>query len=571
MNRNTNAHFSELPSVDISRSILDRSHSHKLSGNVGDLIPIFCDADILPGDTVSVDTSKVIRFQTMLSPFMDNIQADIYFFFVPNRLIWDHWQNFMGQNDTSAWVPQVEYSVPKLTVKPADPDNPNSNRVGTILDYLGFPVENTVSNKDVNALPVRAYAKICEDWFRDENLSDPINLYTGDNTVVATKEASYINDVPHGGAPFKVAKYHDYFTSCLPFPQKGSPVNINLQAVVSGNLPVKTGANNVYDAGTPVFPLLTNNTKNTAGSVQGTYLLDALGTKNMYINGSNPYNYQTASITGQHGIVPMNLWADSAGLSLSGLAFSVNDLRYAFQLQKLLERDSRGGTRYIETIRAHFGVVSPDARMQRSEYLGGNRFAIEVDQVCNTAQSENDFLGDLGAFSVTSDVHSDFTHSFTEHGVLMGLLCIRYDHTYAQGLHKMWSRDDRFSYFWPEFSAIGEQPVLKQEIFCDGSSADTAVFGYNEAYADYRYLPNRVSGEMRPYVTNGLFSWTLADDYESVPSLSDGWIRESESNVDRVLAVTSANAHQFWADIYFNCKYTRPMPVYSIPGLIDHF
>lgn len=563
MNRNTNAHFSELPSVDIQRSILDRSHSHKLSGNVGDLIPIFCDADILPGDTVSIDTSKVIRFQTMLSPFMDNIQADIYFFFVPNRLIWDHWQNFMGQNDTSAWVPQVEYSVPKLTVKPADADNPNSNRVGTILDYLGFPVENTVSNKDVNALPVRAYAKICEDWFRDENLSDPINLYTGDNTVVATKEASYINDVPHGGAPFKVAKYHDYFTSCLPFPQKGSPVNINLGVSVP-ELYVSTrkaDTNHVYpvaqDASYPGVYATVQSGKITSG---WSGVFDR--------NGSSPYNIQGTSLSDSSHLTPINLWTSGASLSAS---FTVNDLRYAFQLQKLLERDARGGTRYIETIRAHFGVVSPDARMQRSEYLGGNRFAIEVDQVCNTAQTESDFLGDLGAFSVTSDVHSDFTHSFTEHGVLMGLLCIRYDHTYAQGLHKMWSRDDRFSYFWPEFSAIGEQPVLKQEIFCDGSSNDSAVFGYNEAYADYRYLPNRVSGEMRPYVTNGLFSWTLADDYESVPSLSDGWIRESESNVDRVLAVTSENAHQFWADIYFNCKYTRPMPVYSIPGLIDHF
>lgn len=566
MNKNTNAHFAELPSVDIQRSVMDRSHSHKFSGNVGDLIPIYWD-EVLPGDTISIETSKVIRFQTMLSPMMDNITAEVHAWFVPNRLIYDHFVNFMGQNDSSAWTQQVEYTIPQLKVLPSDAENPNNNRVGTILDYLGFPVENQTGEVEVSALPVRAYCKIVEDWWRDENLTDPINIYTGDATVTATKEDSYIDDIPHGGLPFKAAKYHDYFTSCLPSPQKGEPVSIDIP--VDGFLPVVSRSENAVKLGDPAYPTIFGGVSEVGDDRVWTYISNPVGSQ------ANPElyfaNYNTnAQFQAQPGnpIVPSNLWASMNGISAS---FTVNDLRYAFQLQKLLERDARGGTRYIEVIKSHFGITSPDARLQRSEYLGGNRFGIVVDQVANTAQSEQDFLGDLGAFSVTSDVHEDVHFSATEHGILMLTMVIRYDHTYSQGLQKKWTRNDRFSYFWPVFSSIGEQPVLKKELFLTGESTDDDVFGYNEAWAEYRFSPNMVSGEMRPYVSNGLYSWTLADDYESVPSLSDEWIRETEKNVDRVLAVTSENAHQFWCDFYFKEKWTRPMPVYSVPGLIDHF
>lgn len=574
MNRNTNAHFANLPSVDISRSILDKSHSHKLSGNVGDVIPIYVDPDILPGDTVSIDTSKVIRFQTMLTPVMDNIQCDIYWFFVPHRLVWDHWINFMGENTSSAWTSAVEYTVPKLVVPAGDSYAAYQNfaKKNSILDYMGFPIGQTLSNPvSVNALPVRAYSKVMDDWFRSENLTDPLNFYTGDSNQVAgyVGETTYIEEVPRGGACYKAAKYQDYFTSCLPSPQKGNAVT--LDTVFNGDpAPVfvsdKEVPSDLFSSDSRlVFVKPYLNPDNSYSYIAGQQTTSGSGAVTM----STP----AASVEGAYSVTsnvrmyPVNLWADMNAFSTS---FTINDLRYAFQLQKLLERDARGGTRYIETIRSHFGIRSSDARLQRSEYLGGNRFGIVVDQVANQAQSEQDFLGDLGAFSQTGDVHSDFTKSFEEHGTLLGLMVIRYDHTYSQGLNKFWSRKSRFDYYWPVFANIGEQPVLKKEIFLTGGDSDDQVFGYNEAWADYRYTPNRVSGEMRPDLQDGLESWTLADDYDSVPSLSDSWIREDKTNVDRIIAVTSQVSNQFWADIYFNAKYTRPMPVYSVPGLIDH-
>lgn len=597
MNRNTNAHFAELPNVEISRSTFDRSHSHKSSGLVGRVIPIFYD-DVLPGDTVVMDTSKVVRFQTLLTPMMDNMYADVYWFFVPNRLVWDHWINLMGENTASPWAPSVQYEVPVIKVPaPAGAgDTPNNNKSGTILDYLGFPVGMAYPEGtdfiEINALPIRGYCKIMQDWFRDENLSDPINIYTGDSAVIATTEASYINDLPHGGVPFVAAKFADYFTSCLPAPQKGDPVSFSVN-VPAQFLPVKTRQEEVFGlktksqlitAGEEIWPmtyrtddLMTRLVARPGQSnlgIMSAYPSEASGSNTWvsfgnsgaieseeafadFVDSSNPQSYYK-------NVTPNNLWATLTGVAGS---FSINDLRYAFQMQKLLERDARGGTRYIETLKAHFNVTSPDQRLQRSEYLGGNRFGITVNQVSNQAQSETDFLGDLGAYSVTTDVHSDFTKSFTEHGMLFGLLVVRYDHSYSQALEKFWNRRSRFDYYWPVFANIGEQPVRKSEIF--GTAGDD-TFGYNEAWADYRFKHNRVSGELRPYVNNGLASWTLSDDYDSAPSLSDSWIREDKSNVDRVLAVTSEVSNQFWFDIYFNTKWTRPMPVYSVPGLIDH-
>lgn len=586
MNRNTNAHFAELPNVDIQRSTFDRSFSHKFSGNVGDIIPIFYD-EILPGDTVVMDTSKVIRFQTMLSPMMDNLYADFYWMFCPNRLVWDHWINLMGENTESAWTPATEYSVPTIIVPPpaGENDTPNNNKVGTILDYLGFPVamDQQTGDIEINALPIRGYCKSMNDWFRSENLTDPINLYTGDASVTATTEDSFIDDLPHGGVPFKAGKFADYFVSALPSPQKGDPVTLNASfsfnetslKVVNGGLNLPTAP---VDYGPPtVLSYYVSGVKKYAYLSKLSHSGSPADVLRANINGSSDFDtYADAYNAGYsaEALKPKieNLIVPLRQGSLTGTTnFTVNDLRYAFQMQKLLERDARSGSRYIETIKAHFGVDSPDQRLQRVEYLGGNRVPIQVNQVANTAQSEQDFLGDLGAMSVTSDVHSDFTKSFTEHGMLFCFMVVRQDHTYSQMLPKFWKRRSRFDYYWPVFANIGEQPIMKSEIF--GAVADTdndTVFGYNEAYAEYRYMPNRVSGELRPYVPNGLFSWTLADDYETAPSLSDSWLREGVEQVDRVLAVTSQNANQFWADVYFNFKHTRPMPVYSVPGLIDH-
>lgn len=570
MNRNTNSHFSEIPGVDIRRSILDRSHTHKTSGNVGDIIPIYVDPDIMPGDTVTMDTSKIVRLQTMLSPVMDNLYADIYWFFVPHRLVWDHFINLMGENTASAWAPSVEYTVPVIKVPGPSAVNTN-NYVGSILDYLGFPVEmpypDEVQYQEVSALPVRAYAKIIGDWFRDENLTDPLNFYTGDNAVTAaTASQTYINDVPAGGHPFKAAKFADYFTSALPAPQKGDAIGVSMD--LPSYLPVQQLDMSAYGADYSRHPLIGVDRYHSTTS-SNNYLYFNIGSTNVTPVGQYA-TFDAAYEAGESSSYDFRLENLFAVTGQNQVTFNINDVRYAFQLQKLLERDARGGSRYIEVIKAHFGVQSPDSRLQRSEYLGGNRFSITVDQVLNNAQTESDFLGDLGAYSVTSDVHSDFTHSFTEHGTLMGLLVLRYNHTYSQGLQKFWLRKDRFSFYWPVFANIGEQPILKKEIYMSGELTDEDPWGYQEAWADYRYQPDRVSGEMRPYVTNGLFSWSYADDYDSQPSLSDAWIREDKTGVDRTLAVTSATANQFWADFYFATKYTRPMPVFSIPGLIDH-
>lgn len=555
MNRNTNAHFSEIPRVGIQRSILDRSHSVKTSGFVGDVIPIWWD-EILPGDTVSMDTSKVIRFQTMLSPVMDNIYADFYTFFCADYQLWDHFVNLMGENTDSAWIPEVQYSVPQIKVPPKGEGS--NNKRFTILDYLGYPVEmDQVDDVEVSALPVRAYSAIVDYWFRDENLSDPINIYTGDSTVTATAEASYVDDVPHGGLPFKAAKFKDFWTSMLPSPQKGQAVTFPL--ISGGMAPVGTTSDLVVNSNLNQVPLQFS--PSTHLPTGNHLLVDVVGA-----DATKPGSLEAIAggYTGTpYNVDPVNLWAD---LSDSVGAVTVNDLRMAFQLQKLLERDARGGTRYKEVVASHFNTTIDDGRLWHPEYLGGNRVPINVNQVSNTAQSESDFLGDLGANSLTVDVHGDFTKSFQSHGIIMTVMVIRAEHSYCQGIQPKWLRKGRFDFFWPVLANIGEQPYKKESLYLGAEG----TFGYQEAWAEYRYAPNELTGTMRPYLSGSLGSWNLGDDYSSAPSLSDDWIREPRENVDRALAVTSETAEQFWCDIYFKIKHTRPMPVYSIPGLIDH-
>lgn len=559
MNRNVESHFALNPTnIDIRRSTFDRSHSLKTSFNVGDIVPFFVD-EVLPGDTFNVDTSKVVRLQTLLTPVMDNIYLDTYFFFVPNRLTWSHWKQFNGENTESAWIPQTEYEIPQITA-PAD----SGWSVGTIADYLGVPTG--VPNLSVSALPFRAYALVMNEWFRDENLSDPLVVPVDDATVAGVNTGTFVTDVAKGGLPYKAAKYHDYFTSCLPSPQKGPDVLI--PSATSGVYPVVT-KNEVHDPG-----------GYTLSGVYGTSLT-SFEVLNVFTD-----NYLKASVSASNvGVTgsnssgtfdPTNLWAESSG----GLGASINQLRMAFQIQKLYEKDARGGSRYIEILKSHFGVTSPDARLQRPEYLGGNRVPININQVVQqsaTASGET-AQGTVTGMSVTTDTHSDFTKSFTEHGFVIGVMVARYDHTYQQGLERFWSRKDRFDYYWPVFANIGEQAVKNKEIFAQGPGVkdsagaviDDQVFGYQEAWADYRYKPSRVTGEMRSQYAQSLDVWHLADDYTALPMLSDSWIREDKANVDRVLAVTSAVSNQLFADIYIKNRTTRPMPMYSIPGLIDH-
>lgn len=551
MLHNIETHFATVPEIDSPRSIFDYSHGHTTSFNVGDLVPIGC-FEVLPGDTWKVTTSTVARLQTLLTPMMGNVYVDIMAFYVPMRLTWIHTKEFFGENTAGAWAPQTQYSIPKL-------ESPTSGwNVGTIADHMGIPplVEfKTITNGGdgvvPSALPVRAYALICNEWFRDENLTDPLNIPTGDSTQTGSNGSNYITDVANGGSLFKVAKLHDMFTSCLPDPQKNrNPVTFPL---ISGSY-------------APVIPL-----SSSAHSAVGQVIWKENG------NPANPANYlhgpnASASFnqTAASSMTPINLYSD---LSTSVGAVTVNQLRLAFQMQKFYEEQARGGSRYREQIRSMFGTTVPDARVQVPEYLGGNRFPLSIHQIANTAATQSGFLGDLGAMSNTSDIHDTFVKSFTEHGYIIITACARYEKSYPQGLDRMWTRDNYFDFAWPVLSCIGEQPIYKYEIDATKRTGEDRrqVFGYNEAWIHYRTHKNMVTGEMRPGIPNSLASWHLSDYYTSMPTLSDGWIREDKNIVDRVLAVTSANSNQLFADFWFDISVTRCLPTFSVPGLIDHF
>jgi hypothetical protein len=569
MNRNTESHFSLLPRVDIQRSRFDRSASLKTSFNAGNIVPFFLE-EVLPGDTFNVKTSRVVRMQTLLTPMMDNVYLDTYYFFVPNRLVWDHWKEFCGENTESAWIPETEYSIPQITA-PA-----GGWQVGTLADYFGVPTG--VSGLSVSALPFRAYALIMNEWFRDENLQDPLVVPTDDSTVAGVNTGTFVTDVAKGGLPYIACKYHDYFTSALPAPQKGPDVTIPVGT--AGPYPVVAQSNTVPNPGsvgltfvpytatfnnagqqwTGQVNQLRGNTGNSGAIGDPTAQNSSFGvvTTNSQFNGS------------ANKIIPNNLWALDSG---DAAVATINQLRLAFQIQKFYEKQARGGSRYTEVVRSFFGVTSPDARLQRPEYLGGNRTPINVNQVIQqsgTGESVDTPQGTVVGMSLTTDSHSDFTKSFTEHGFIIGVMVARYDHTYQQGLNRLWSRKDKFDYYWPVFANIGEQAIKNKEIYAQGNSTDDEVFGYQEAWAEYRYKPNQVTGEMRSQYAQSLDVWHLADDYSKLPSLSAEWIQEDGKTIDRVLAVSSDLANQFFADIYVKNYCTRPMPMYSIPGLIDH-
>ncbi len=556
--RNENSRFAQLPSVNISRSKFKRDSTVKTSFNVGDLVPFYID-EVLPGDTFQVKTNLVARMQPLVSAPMDNLYLDTYFFFVPNRLVWNHWKELNGENTESAWIPETDYQVPQITA-------PTGGwQIGTIADYFGIPVN--VSGLSVSALPFRAYSLICNEWFRDQNLKDPLETPLGDATVVGVNTGNYITDCAKGGLPFKAAKLHDYFTSCLPGPQKGPDVTISVAP--GAKFPVST-----YSESVPMssFAGLRFNADNIGSISAGQNV--SLGL--VMDEASTPGHVVSGSLQGFSGslgsklfdtVRPDNLWA----LGTDQAVVTINQLRTAFQIQKMFEKDARGGTRYTEILRSHFGVTSPDARLQRPEYLGGQRIPININQVIqSSATVDNSPQGNVAAYSLTSSGHGDFIQSFSEHGFIIGLMVARYEHTYQQGLNRLWSKKSRTDFYLPVLANIGEQPVLNKEIYAQGSAADDEVFGYQEAWADYRYKPSIVTGEMRSNHDKTLDSWHWADDYDSQPMLSSAWIDENKNNIDRSLAVTSSVSNQLYADIFVQNDTTRPMPVYSIPGLIDH-
>lgn len=568
MNRNTESHFANNPTIDISRSKFDRSFTHKTTFNTGDIIPVFCDTTIMPGDTVKMRMSDVVRMATPIAPVMDNANLDTYFFFVPYRLVWDHFKSFMGENETAPWIQQIEYEIPQIEA-PAD-----GWHKGSLADYFGYPTE--VGGYQASALPFRAYSLIYNEWFRDENLKNPLYISKGDTTITGTDKttlgASYdpVVDTQKGAAPVKAAKYFDYFTAALPGAQKGPAVNIPL----GQSAPIKFGDN---------IPATSTNAdiKNNFVSIQGTAATAGYG-NTMY------------AVTSAGAAVPkfVNTTANTlyADLSLA-VGATVNQLRQAFAIQKFYERQALGGTRYIEMVKSHFDVTNPDFRMQRPEYLGGERIPITMNQVIQsnaqtyyaredegqTIYEETAPMGATGAYSVTSNVNDDlFTHSFTEHGILIGLAVVRTMHSYQQGLNRMFSKKKFTDFYFPEFANLGNQAILNKEIYCQsptvvdaqGQVINEQAFGYQEAWATERYFPDIVTGEFRSNYAQSLDVWHYADDYEALPSLGDKWIDEPETNVARTLAVQDQD--QFIGDFYFGCIYTRPMPLWSVPGLIDH-
>lgn len=562
MNRNTVSHFSINPiNLDIQRSRFVRPSTHKTTFNAGNLIPIYVD-EVLPGDTFKMNMSSVIRMSTPIYPVMDNANLDVYFFFVPNRLVWDHWKEFFGENNTTHWEQPVEYEVPQITA-------PTGGWAkGTIADYMGIPTK--IENISVQALPFRAYCKIWNDWFRDQNLKDPAMISMDETTTAGTNTGDYVTNAEKGALPLKVAKYHDYFTAALPEPQKGPEINIG---GVGGYVPVITRAEQTQKTNEALQWYTGYTTPDTNA---GRYSLLIAGASQQTKKGEGIYKAVrenetrvNAALDTTQPIQPMNLWAN---LNAGNTATSINALRQAFAIQRLYEKNARGGTRYIEIIKAHFGVQSPDARQQRSEYLGGTRVPINMDQVVQTSNSGDGITpqGNTAAYSLTAFNESMFTKSFTEHGYIIGLACIRTEHTYQQGIERFWSRKKMVDYYFPTLANLGEQAILNKEIYAQGNAKDDEAFGYQEAWAEYRYKPSRVSGAMRSNYQTTLDAWHYADKYASQPILSSEWIDETSANIDRTLAVQSATEDQFIADFYFACEATRPMPLYSIPGLIDH-
>jgi len=520
--------FSQIPKADIQRSTFKRDHGYKTTLDKGGILyPIFVD-EVLPGDTFNVSLSSIARLSTPIVPIMDNIFMDYFFFFVPNRLTWENWQKFMGEQKSPG--DSTDYAIPFITAPVGGFQN------GSIYDYFGIPTE--VENIKINALPIRAYAQIWQEWFRDENLqtqADGLSILDGPDA--ASDHFMY----PRG-------KRHDYFTSCLPWPQKSeNPVDLPLgdRAPIMG-----IGTSTSF----PTGPTPVTETGGASVSYEGSVATTVGGAVFVEEDPDNP--------------TWPNIYADLSNAT----AATINSLREAFQLQRMLERDARGGTRYTEIIRSHFSVVSPDARLQRPEYLGGGSRPVVISPVPQTTPTgivpDVTPQGNLAAVGYQQASGIGFTKSFVEHGYIIGLCAARADLTYQQGTNRLWSRSTKYDFYWPALAHLGEQEVLNKEIYAQGTAEDDQIFGYQERWAEYRYKPSLITGKLRSNDPQSLDVWHLSQEFESLPGLNATFI-EDNPPIERIIAVPSEPYFIF--DAYFKCRCTRPMPMYSVPGLIDHF
>ena len=563
--------FSDAPAMYMRRTKFDRSHVYKTTFNSGKLIPVFVD-EVLPGDTTRMSINYFARLATPIKPIMDNIYLDWFFFFVPNRLVWEHWQNFCFEKEDPD--DNTDYVIPTLSAG----SSVNNALLGSLWDYFGLPVNTSGNLSGINALPFRAVYLIWNEWFRDENLQKSVKIQKGDTNEVFdssrySDQPSWIfssgtNLVPGCACPPR-GKRHDYFTSALPWTQKGPGVSVGL-----------AGTATLVDP-SPVSGYFVQQSNNSLGAAQlqkdgGVHRVFTGNGSLSYVNGG----YSTA-IAGHsvNGSVETTVTAQpgSSWLSKSTYAdldsssiFTINSLRTAFQMQKFYERLARGGSRYTEVLRSFFGVVSPDARLQRPEFLGSFTKMVNVNPIAQTSATDNTSpQGNLSAYGVTASRFHGFTKSFVEHGYIIGFVCARADLTYQQGVNKMWLRSTVYDFYWPTFAHLGEQAIELREIYAQGTKADTTVFGYQERYAEYRYKPSQITGKFRSSVTGGnLDIWHLSQFFSNAPTLSEEFITENPP-IKRIIAVPSEP--EFLLDIGFRYTTVRPMPMFGTPGLVDHF